>query len=245
MKRNKTIDIARGIAIILMCIGHTCCPHILHNFIYMFHMAFFFMTSGYFFNKEKSITQPWEFIIKKIKGLYIPFVIWGITFTFLHNIFLDLKLLTPENHFYGLRETLWKAFTTNTRFIPTEEMMGHYWFFSCLFYVSIFSLLLFFVSNKLFRRRWTECLLFAIFYITGFVIFYTKGEDSHSIIIRTFVVSFLFYLGYLWNKCNDKIKYNWTGFILSISILLIGVFSPYNNISIAILELEKLGYKLK
>lgn len=136
-----------------MCIGHTCCPHILHNFIYMFHMAFFFMTSGYFFNKEKSITQPWEFIIKKIKGLYIPFVIWGITFTFLHNIFLDLKLLTPENHFYGLRETLWKAFTTNTRFIPTEEMMGHYWFFSCLFYVSIFSLLLFFVSNKLFKRR--------------------------------------------------------------------------------------------
>lgn len=52
MKRNETIDIARGIAIILMCMGHAHCPNILYRFIYMFHMAFFFITSGYFLTKR-------------------------------------------------------------------------------------------------------------------------------------------------------------------------------------------------
>lgn len=234
--RNKTIDIARGLAIILMCIGHAYCPRILQDFIYMFHMAFFFITSGYFFNKEKSITQPWEFIVKRIKGLYIPFVTWGISFTFLHNIFLDLKLLTPESHYYDIKETLWKAFTTNTRFITTEEMMGPYWFFSCLFYVSTFSLSLFFVSNKFFKKRWIEGLSFIIFYIIGFVILYTKDENNYDIIIRTLIISFLFYIGYLWNKYNNRI--NRIGFALSTSILIIGVLSPYNFINIAILEFE-------
>ncbi len=70
MKRDETIDIARGIAIILMCIGHAYCPKGLQTFIYMFHMAFFFMSSGYFFNKESSIINPWGFIKKNTRVIY-------------------------------------------------------------------------------------------------------------------------------------------------------------------------------
>lgn len=47
--RNMLVDTGKGIAIILMCIGHAYCPDALFRFIYMFHMAFFFMMSGYFF----------------------------------------------------------------------------------------------------------------------------------------------------------------------------------------------------
>ena len=232
MNRNETIDIARGIAIILMCIGHAYCPDMLCKFIYMFHMAFFFITSGYFFNKEKSISSPWEFIVKRIKGLWIPFVKWGIIFTFLHNVFLDLKLLTPGNHYYGIKETFWKAFTTNTRFIPTEEMMGPYWFFSCLFYVSIFSLLIFYITNKFTNKRWIESSVFSFFYLLGFYIIFTTGGGILDNLTRTFVVSFLFYIGYLWAMYNDRIKYDWLGLILSISVLLIGAFSKYGEIAI-------------
>lgn len=238
MERNKTIDIARGIAIILMCIGHANCPDILQKFVSMFHMAFFFVISGYFFNKEKTFSQPWNFIIKKIKGLYIPFITWGIIFTFLHNVFLNLKLLGPNNHYYGIKETLWKAFTTNTRFIPTEEMMVPYWFFACLFYVSIFSMLLFFISNRLSKKKWIECLIFLLAYVIGFILLYTKNGNSYDYIIRTFIISFLFYLGYLWYHFKDKIQYNGTGLILSIIILIAGLFSSYNTINIALLELE-------
>lgn len=238
MNRNETINIARGIAIILMCTGHAFCPDMLCKFIYMFHMAFFFITSGYFFNKGKSISRPWNFIVKRIKGLWMPFVKWGIIFTFLHNVFLDLKLLTPENHYYGLKETLWKAFTTNTRFISTEEMMGPYWFFSCLFYVSIFSLFLFYIINKLTNKKWIEFTCFGIFYLLGFYIIFTTGGGVLDNLTRIFIVSFLFYIGYLWAMYNNRIKYNWLGLVLSVSILIIGTFSKYGEISIAIYKYQ-------
>lgn len=239
MKRDETIDIARGIAIILMCIGHAYCPKGLQTFIYMFHMAFFFMSSGYFFNKESSIKNPWGFILKKIQGLYIPFVKWSIAFTFLHNVFLKLKLLTPEAHYYDIKEMLWKAFTTNIRFIRTEEMTGPYWFFPCLFYVSLFSLLLFIISDNFFKKqKYVETSLFIVSYIIGFIILYTSGKDNYGIIIRTLIVSFIFYLGFLWRKYNYIIKYNCLGLSLSIIILMIGLFTKYNFINIAILEFE-------
>lgn len=134
---------------------------------------------------------------------------------------------------------LWKAFTTNTRFIRTEEMTGPYWFFSSLFYVSLFSLLLFIISDKFFKRqKYVETSLFIASYIIGFIILYTSEKDIYGSITRTLIISFIFYLGFLWRKYNFIINYNWLGLSLSIIILIIGLFTPYNFINIAILELE-------
>ena len=48
--RKQWLDIAKGIAIILMVIGHTSIPNIASNFIYAFHMPLFFIASGLFFS---------------------------------------------------------------------------------------------------------------------------------------------------------------------------------------------------
>lgn len=42
LKRNQWVDIAKGIAIILMVLGHTAIPDSLSRFIYSFHMPFFY-----------------------------------------------------------------------------------------------------------------------------------------------------------------------------------------------------------
>lgn len=85
MQRDKTIDIAKGIGIILVVIGHlsgvtgTTSPMLLwlKSFLYQFHIPLFFFLSGIFFNKE----EAWNhFLIKKIKRLYIPFVTFNIIF---------------------------------------------------------------------------------------------------------------------------------------------------------------------
>lgn len=55
--RDLTIDIGKGIAIILMCVGHRYVCTFLDTFIYLFHMAFFFMMRGYFF-REKNLANP-------------------------------------------------------------------------------------------------------------------------------------------------------------------------------------------
>ena len=48
-KRNEVFDLVRGIAIILVVIGHSGCPNYLRNLIYLFHMPIFYFISGYFF----------------------------------------------------------------------------------------------------------------------------------------------------------------------------------------------------
>ena len=48
-KRNSVVDIMKGIAIMLVVIGHTYNKY-LYNFISLFHIAIFFIISGYCFN---------------------------------------------------------------------------------------------------------------------------------------------------------------------------------------------------
>lgn len=65
----------------------------------------------------------------------------------------ETSTFTPppcENNIYSIKEALWKGLTTIPRFIPTEDMMGPYWFLSCLFFTSILSWV-FFRLGKLFK----------------------------------------------------------------------------------------------
>ena len=47
-ERDITWDIVRGIGILLVLVGHSGCPIILKNFIYLFHMGLFLFVSGLF-----------------------------------------------------------------------------------------------------------------------------------------------------------------------------------------------------
>ncbi|MBQ8345321.1 MAG: acyltransferase family protein, partial [Clostridia bacterium] len=45
--RISWIDIAKGIAILLVLLGHTICPTWMSVYIYSFHMPLLFVLSGY------------------------------------------------------------------------------------------------------------------------------------------------------------------------------------------------------
>ena len=61
--RNNYISIAKAIGIILMVAGHSGCPALINNFLYLFHMPLFFVCSGYFYQDIRDIT--------KLKNYYI------------------------------------------------------------------------------------------------------------------------------------------------------------------------------
>lgn len=223
--RDLTIDIGKGIAIILMCVGHSYVCTFLDTFIYLFHMAFFFMMSGYFF-REKNLTDPKTFVLKRIKGLYFPFVKWGIIFVALHNVFTALGINTREAGFYSIKDMAYKAFTTNTRFIPTEECMGPYWFFSCLFFVSLLSFAVFYVNRKAKYKTFTTAASFVGLYALGFVLLYLNiDREWMQTLILTSIVSFIFYIGYLLGtRFKNRINYQNPILILgSFVVLCIGV----------------------
>ena len=96
-KRNTVISICKGLAIILMVIGHAEAPDLLTRIIYTFHMPLFFITAGYFFS-ARNADEPWKFCARRFKGLYIPFLKWSLFFLLLHNVFFHFGIL---NETYG------------------------------------------------------------------------------------------------------------------------------------------------
>lgn len=48
MPRNIVLSVVKGIAIILMVVGHAEAPDFLTRWIYTFHMPVFFIAAGYF-----------------------------------------------------------------------------------------------------------------------------------------------------------------------------------------------------
>ena len=94
--RNLNIDIIKGIGIILM-VGGPCGMPFTH-FIYLFHMAIFFMASGYCFNASNSETMQdvLSFVKRKFKGLWFPYVLWTAVFSLLHNVFIKTGIYSPD-----------------------------------------------------------------------------------------------------------------------------------------------------
>lgn len=159
-KRNTCISICKGIAIILMCMGHTECMWWLINFIYLFHMPIFFITAGYFFSR-KYVDDPWSFCVKRFRGLYVPFVKWSIIFLILHNFFFQIGLYNEQYgnweggviHPYTLYAFLQRVFNVIFSMGGYDEFLtGAFWFFRALLITSLVFLALYLLIRG--RKRW-------------------------------------------------------------------------------------------
>ncbi|MGB2551764.1 acyltransferase family protein [Campylobacter sp. MOP51] len=88
--RQEYIDIAKGIGILLVVIGHLQLPITIRNIIYSFHMPLFFYLGGILYKNKNSI--PW----KKIQYLLFLYLIFGcffISIIMLQKRYFDINLL--------------------------------------------------------------------------------------------------------------------------------------------------------
>lgn len=92
--RNPIIDIIKGLGIIMMVAGHSGFPFT--NFIYLFHMAIFFIASGFCFKSDSSnnFRNVLIFLKRRFLSLWLPYIIWTSIFSLLHNVFISLNLYT-------------------------------------------------------------------------------------------------------------------------------------------------------
>ena len=86
-KRDLSLDIARGIAIILVVIGHsTYVPPTINIGISTFHLPAFFVISGWLMFEKKEYALPLKKVfISKIRNIFIPYI-WFSIFTLLVDI---------------------------------------------------------------------------------------------------------------------------------------------------------------
>lgn len=102
--RQEWIDIAKGLGMLLVVLGHSVAfGSKVHNLIFAFHMPFFFLLSGLVYRKDKI-----QLIIrKKFNSLlrpYICFCVLGIGLMFIvgpkvswKQVFIDLYFGNPEH----------------------------------------------------------------------------------------------------------------------------------------------------
>ncbi len=142
-KRIHYLDIAKGLGILLVIVGHSHCPKELRNFIYLFHMPFFFFLSGYLLTRKRRFI---EFLIGRIRYLLIPYFMFAalsISFTFILS------------RHYGNQFDLTNAvinvlkMSVNVRADLESIYNGPLWFLPCLFYANILGYMIISIRNDL------------------------------------------------------------------------------------------------
>ena len=114
-------------------------------------MPLFFIAAGYFFSR-KYLSDPWTFISRRVKGLYVPFVTWAVIFLLLHNLWFRIGLLNEVygnatggvTHPYTEGDFWYRLVCIFTNMSGYDEFMaGAFWFFRGLLLASVLFLLLY------------------------------------------------------------------------------------------------------
>lgn len=220
-QRNTVISILKGIAIILMVIGHAEAPELVTNFIYTFHMPLFFMAAGYFFSR-RYLSDPWPFISKRVKGLYFPFLKWSLLFLVLHNVWFHFGILNEQygnwtggvTHPYTLTEALSRLVMMVTGMNGYDEFMaGAFWFFRGLLVASIMFLLLYKLVDSRLRLSPTASVLM----ICGAMVLFTAFHIGVGFKIHTIPNGgwretwgiFFFGMGTLFRTWESRYRQHW------------------------------------
>lgn len=239
-KRDKTLDIMKGIGIILMVLGHSGVPF--HDFIYLFHMTVFFMISGYLWNDKKvqDLKGLWHFFLSRLKGLLLPYALCNGIFTLLNNPFVSWHINPDHCTKLTLQQTAVNLFK-NMLFAGDTSMGGATWFLRTLFFVYIAHGVVRFVANKL---KYGNVFFGAVIVlcVAGTVVIDRTRIALPMGISSCFSAYLAFLLGMLVRKQAwiAKIK----RFDIAIAIVCFGILallSPYGPIGIGVGSIVNLG----
>ena len=210
--RIEWIDIAKGIGIILVIMGHTINDEI-SRYIYGFHMPLFFFLSGLCCKPQKySFSQ---FVRSKTASLIIPYLFF---FFVTYLIWLPMSGRDAVvNELPWWKPLCWVGYGA---FAPTMECVfkSHkrvLWFLPCLFCTEI----LFYVVAKC-PQRWHQWILVLLCLVVGVLIPINLPWGINNALVALI----FFYLGYRGaQKLNNK-YYSCVGAFLVCDCLWAGYF---------------------
>ena len=126
--RLQYFDIAKGIALIAVVLGHIGIRSI-NSVVYTFHLPVFFIVTGYFINKKRSIL---DFIKNKARYLLLPYALICIIYFFFAKISgIDLSVKQwLVSALYAAGDSYTEPFTVQAIGVP--------WFLWAAFWASCF-----------------------------------------------------------------------------------------------------------
>ena len=141
--RIEWIDVFKGILIILVVVGHSTGQF--NSWIYQFHMAAFFLVSGYLCNLKGK--NDLSIIIKKFLTLMVPVFslgIMGVLFNALLNHYGVYEFLFGSS-FLGIDFCIKELCINGNMYV---QYWGTFWFLATLFGVELLQIILFHLLGK-------------------------------------------------------------------------------------------------
>lgn len=230
LKSNRIpyIDIAKGITIFLVIIGHAA-NNLDQPFyrlvLYYFHMPLFFMLSGMLMKpKETYDKDTWKKMLKKNAiVLIVPYFIWGI-------MYAKFSFYNIGRIGYGS----WKSLTN-------AETLTSLWYIPCLYLVRIEVHLLF----QLFKKLKTNILVSAVIssviaFAIGFLLPYNDVRGYFWCFDISFVALGFVLLGFaskgLFDKlCSAQTLWHILGVIISTIGFAAGCLIPKEKLSLVLM----------
>ena len=188
-------------------------------------MPLFFFCSGYFYIVPSSLDGVGRFTIKRFKGLYWPFVKWGLFFLLFHNIFCEWNLYdTSYIYYYNTSEFFHRLKSLLLTMTGQEQLLDPFWFLKQL----LLSSLLICGITYVFRRvkfKYIDLLLWMLLFIMAVV---SKHFEWGLPVIWNLSIMFLsatfVFMGYIYRKIEKDYFYSIYGLIISFCIVLIVVW---------------------
>ncbi|MGG4216319.1 acyltransferase family protein [Paenibacillus sp. FSL L8-0638] len=219
-RRIEWLDIAKGIAIILVVIGHSPATPEMKSIIYAFHIPLFFFLSGFVFNPQKNNDTP-KFIFHKIKILAVPYFVFSLI-GYLIYILWEKDVFSTNFSTYAIIKGFIIASAT------TMKIDTVLWFLPCLFIVQ---LLFHFITKISINQTYLVIIIIASS-ILGHYYSELSKVRLPWFIDASFTALVFFGVGFIFKTHNDFIekrisRYNTE--ILIGSALLLYIFSKLNS----------------
>ena len=249
---------------ILIVLGHAGFP--LKSYIYLFHVAVFFIIAGWCWKDcySDGIRNVASFLKKRICSLYIPYVVWLSLFTLLHNFFLRIHFYTDDVSFlegktgnsFGLAYyytgyDFFASIIKNLLFYGNEPMAGASWFIRCLFFLLVLWTCIDFLIKKFFTTKVhiARLIISLIFFGVGNIL-RIKGVFLPGNLSAVFSVYILFGFGIyhkmLMGKADNTLceKRICKIFLILICIFLLGIMNAIGKIELSMNQYDNVLFLL-
>lgn len=216
--RIEYIDTAKGLAIILVVMGHILQFDLLgesrntvFNFIYGFHMPVFMALSGFVVGISPNIPKRGlkKTLLRRIQQLAIPFFVWG-------GLIMPLLLITKDIHVY-------KKYVVKLLLYPDNGA----WFLISLCSIHAIYIFATWTTTKIKgfydkHREWTKLLIFvSLPFCWKILTSYAVPQYSYGIYLYLPLEhAVMFYIGYLL-KHNEKYVFNPNIFVIACLIFIL------------------------
>lgn len=221
MKENfKFIDVAKCICIISIIFGHFGLNKV-NNIVFMYHVACFFIISGFTLNIEKDTF--YSFSLKKFKRLMIPYFITSIfliIFSLINVIFVYKSptiLNMCDKVYIGILNMVF-ASGAHVQFgnVYIGSYIGAIWFLPALFFSLLFSYILILFNEK--KAFIFSIIISFLSYISTFY-FFLPFSIQPALFSLPFVIFGYYsrkfnYIDFLVNKKNKNYIYLFLSFII-------------------------------